>query len=621
MHISEFQVGNYKCFYESPRLVFAPGFNVITGQNNVGKTALLEALSLSIGGAPHRSLKTVPAPDMRPDPVSWISFSVTLTRDELFDLLLVGSRQYLIVQPQADDPTWRRVGQNPQQFVEAVLDSPEFTFALRHDSQEGQINALMPERVPSFGGYSAQPNPNQQRPFFVVEIKSDRSLKYRGAVTGQDANEIGVALGSLLRQHVYRFSAERFSLGECAVGPGSVLAPNASNLPAVLNTLQANTAKFNEFNSLVSEIMPQVRQVSVIPRPNNRVEVMIWTIDPRSKRIDLARSLAQSGTGVGQVLAMLYVALTAIRPQVMIVDEPQSFLHPGAIRKLIEILRIHSQHQFIIATHSPSAITSANPATIYVLRSDAGVSEIDRIDVNQTKAQATYLNEIGARLSDVFGADNILWVEGATEELCFPLILNKVAGRSQMGTAILGIRQVGDLEGRDAERIFDIYSRLSRGTSLLPPAIGFYFDAECRTVAAREDIRRRSRNRVDFLPRRMFENFLLDPEAIVAVVNRIDNFRPVSVDPGEVWAIIETRSTDRKYLCAPEQGQEAGHWLATIDGARVLKDIFATLSETRVEFRKAEHSVALAEWIVENRPEQFREIANKLVQLLEAKPG
>lgn len=61
MYLSKVQVNNYKSHLCSAALELTPGFNLITGQNNAGKTALLEALSLTFGSKPHRSLKTMPA--------------------------------------------------------------------------------------------------------------------------------------------------------------------------------------------------------------------------------------------------------------------------------------------------------------------------------------------------------------------------------------------------------------------------------------------------------------------------------------------------------------------------------------------------------------------------------
>ncbi len=43
---------------------------------------------------------------------------------------------------------------------------------------------------------------------------------------------------------------------------------------------------------------------------------------------------------------MLYVVLTSRESRVIIIDEPQSFLHPGAVRKLFDVLKDFPQHQY-----------------------------------------------------------------------------------------------------------------------------------------------------------------------------------------------------------------------------------------------------------------------------------
>ena len=63
MYISRFQLLNYKSFQDSGVLEFQPGINIIVGANNSGKTALLEALSLSFETSPHRSIETLPQPN------------------------------------------------------------------------------------------------------------------------------------------------------------------------------------------------------------------------------------------------------------------------------------------------------------------------------------------------------------------------------------------------------------------------------------------------------------------------------------------------------------------------------------------------------------------------------
>ena len=48
MFLSELKVKNFRCL-EDLRIVFQPGLNVIVGENNTGKTAVLDALRLILG--------------------------------------------------------------------------------------------------------------------------------------------------------------------------------------------------------------------------------------------------------------------------------------------------------------------------------------------------------------------------------------------------------------------------------------------------------------------------------------------------------------------------------------------------------------------------------------------
>src|SRR5262249_8889304 len=63
------------------------GFNVITGQNAAGKTALLELLGLNFPSRPHRSLQTVPNPGDVTDQRSVLHVDFTLSNAELTRIL------------------------------------------------------------------------------------------------------------------------------------------------------------------------------------------------------------------------------------------------------------------------------------------------------------------------------------------------------------------------------------------------------------------------------------------------------------------------------------------------------------------------------------------------------
>jgi hypothetical protein len=279
-------------------------------------------------------------------------------------------------------------------------------------------------------------------------------------------------------------------------------------------------------------------------------------------------------------------------------------------------LKLYPQHQFIIATHSATIISAANPKTITLTRFTDDESSLQQLDAKAEKGIQAALGELGIRLSDSFGADNILWVEGRTEEKCFPLIVEKVMREPLMGTEILGIRQTGDLEGRDAKKVFEIYRSLAKGASLLPPAVAFILDEECRNETAKQELFKLSGRLAIFLPRRMYENYLLNPSAIAELANSIGDFRPTPVTAEEVSKLIEGKLGKPEYFCAPDKMKAPAERIKNVDAGRVLEELFIELSDTCVAYQKVPHGVALTEWLIKNAPGNFDEVVEMLSRVL-----
>jgi hypothetical protein len=151
-------------------------------------------------------------------------------------------------------------------------------------------------------------------------------------------------------------------------------------------------------------------------------------------------------------------------------------------------------------------------------------SRVEVVKPEKVQEVRRCLHEVGARLSDVFGADHVLWVEGSTEEECFPLILSKVAKQPLMGTTIVGVKNTGDFDRKRRKLTAGIYRRLTHSSALLPPAMAFIFDKEDRSEQERKEFEWETGVPLFFIPRRMFENYLLIPEAIAHVMASIEEF-------------------------------------------------------------------------------------------------
>lgn len=496
------------------------------------------------------------------------------------------------------------------------LDNPkQQTFST---SVSGQLHFFCNDNYenPSFDLYATAPIISGGCPHFQVVPDPNQignwieGASYAGFMLSQNsfASFLKVA-----QKRIYRFLAERLNVGRCDRSYNPELLTNASNLPEALGMLQGNNPElFNLFNRYVSIIFPQIKQISISQGQN--IEIKVWHIDPSTMRDDLSFPLSACGTGIGQVLSILFVVLTANHPRIIIIDEPQSFLHPGAAKKLIEILKElgnderFQEHQYIISTHSPTIIAAAEPATITMLKyTEDCETKVFTMDSKDTRELRYLLDEVGVRLSDVFGMDKILWVEGPTEEKCYPQIITKILNKSLRGIQILAVKNTGDLEGKRAHIIFDVYDKLSGSQNIFPPAIGFVFDKEERTEQQMEDLRKRSSNPVEFLPCRMYENYLLDSDAIASVINELDQGQEKVITVSDVDAILEEC---KKANC--KKGSSDG---SLIDGANTLKDIFLKLTESRVEFSKTRDSVKLTEWLIANKRESLKEISDILAKL------
>src|SRR5215218_6293765 len=87
MYISSVELHNYKSYFNTSWIDLAPGFNIVTGQNNAGKTAFLEGVGLTLKDDPHRSVLSKASEAAPLNPSSWVNLKIRLTLDELWRLL------------------------------------------------------------------------------------------------------------------------------------------------------------------------------------------------------------------------------------------------------------------------------------------------------------------------------------------------------------------------------------------------------------------------------------------------------------------------------------------------------------------------------------------------------
>ncbi len=613
MIVTRLEIKNYKSFWNPEPIHFGPGFNVVIGPNSGGKSSLIEALTLGFAHKPHRSTTSSPSRTSPNSLPSEVKIAAQISREDIAEKMRAMGLMHL-------GYAWS--------VHDTAADTP--VHQLNHLLNTSGINLEVIVRQPNGIEYQSDPITaaliGEQRGGTMAwnaEMKNFESPQPH--LTSHGGYNLSMLAYPIIQPQIYAFQAERLKIGKNPVGTQTELMPDAQNLPVVIHNLRSNPDRYELYISLVRSVLPEVQYVTVPYTHENLLEIRVWNEPTSTQRDDLAVSLTDCGTGVSQVLALLYVIVTSEQPRTLVIDEPQSFLNPGALRKLLEILQAHPQHQYILATHSPTLLSALELSSLTLVKRQGTESTITTLDPSSPRALKIALNEVGAQISDVYGADRVLWVEGPTEEACFPKIARRFNIRLE-GCVIVGVQQTGDFEtkkqkGQKAQMAFDVYGKLSLPKPLLPPALAFVFDRERRTKSDLKELQSKGEHvgvPVMFLERLLYENYLLDSDAITHVINLHDAEREKEVLVTEILAWVETNRWEEVYFdrAIPENQRTEERWLKEVHGAKLLEDIFKKFTEARVEYRKTDYSVELTAWLLENKPTEFEDLQRLLERIL-----
>ncbi len=598
MFIKNIQIENYKCFDKTEFIELTQGINLVLGKNNVGKTAFLEALAINVAAMPFRDINSDVKNSI--DKTPKFSGEIEISFKEFIDFVLDhNGGSFKVPVPDNRIKDWKEQFENninsDNSFFSLLFKKSNIallqTTASFFDVQEARVHGLRHE-----GAVIKKFNENM---IFEWMYVSDRQIEPFEFVFNK------------VKASIYRFKAERLNLSKSSMQVGIELRNDASNLAGALQELSSNQpSQYSMLCDLVRSIFPDIhRVVSKNTDGAGGCRIDTWQADPSTQRESAVISLSECGTGISQVLAILFIIITSKDSRIIIIDEPNSFLHPGAAKKLIEILKKYPQHQYIISTHSPEIIKTANAKNVIMLTRENGVTSIEKIDPDNIDDLKSALIDMGSSLSDVFGADTILWVEGKTEEECFKLIAESEEN-FPIDVSIVGVKHTGDFDSKsrkkDPKLIWAIYNKLSGSSFMLPPAVGFVFDRETRTKKDIADLERESDGLVSFLSRRMYENYLINSEAIVWLLNECD----VVVNESDVTQWLIGNGGNKPYVSKIIDFESLDNieWLKVVDGAKLLKDLFSNFSDEKESYSKTRDGLRLTKWFLNNKPEVFGEI-------------
>jgi len=584
MHITRAKITSYSSFADSEWIAFSPDLNIIVGENNSGKSALLSALRPPLVNKPHRN------------PANYLPGNITPSR---LDVDISCGKHEFLSRISAANLEFRMpfIGDSALIRDRAVsfwnTDSELIFSCTRH---AGGI--LGPRDGRSLN------KPDGEVSTSVRLAMAAGKLVAKKTVTGTE-DSMPAVFDSESAPSFYYFSAQRLNLGISPFADAKLLSPNAANLPNVLAYLQGSRRPlFDEIQERVREIIPTVDAVSVSPGGGQQ-HVLVRS-DRQNSAEELAFALEECGTGVAQTIAIL-TAVVASKSSVIIVDEINSFLHPAAVKRLINLFRTnYNHHQYILSTHSSDVISASDPRYVHVVERVGYESRVRRIESDNLNDLRSAAQTLGISMLDVFGHEYVVWVEGPTEESCFMRLLSHFGKSLPASVSISKVPSTGDFARRASTKkaVLKIYTAVAGVIAPLTRGMAFALDREGLSDDESDNIFRDTDGKLRLLPRRCIENYLLDPSAISTVVNGEigDNLTSQTVE-AELRKIGESVDFSRG-----KQNFGSEEWLKRVDGAKLLGRLFPIISSGRLEYIKTRHGQIIMDEILRANDSSLREL-------------
>lgn len=445
--VEHLTIRNFKGIRELD-LSLKPGLTLLVGRNNAGKTRVLRALHVAVGGAPVEQDdltvgSTKPATIdavLAPQPsASNSSGSSVAPSEESFDEELqpvFGNALNLIsVSPSRQRVAWRTEILLTREGTGARQQSKVMTFSQQSKSWE-PTNHLLQRQV---------------RNLIYAELIDtqrdlDTELRQRGTAIRRILNDLQVD------------ASDRDSLEQKLALLGEHILQKSVTLQELRNSL-------NNLDRYVDKI------------GNTQVNPVPQTLEELARTVgvsfgDQAGGLPSrlQGSGVRSLASLLVqdvfyreslgVDGGDIRPHpVTLIEEPETHLHPHAVFEAADLLQTDGR-QVVATTHSPLLATAVKPESILLVRSsptgnhvtvDFGPVGEESIDSPRTKIPGLYAAEmeklkrqVERPFGDLLFARAIVVGDGSTERAFLPLVLRDALGPLAHGISVV------DSAGMDA---------------------------------------------------------------------------------------------------------------------------------------------------------------------------
>lgn len=246
------------------------------------------------------------------------------------------------------------------------------------------------------------------------------------------------------------------------------------------NRVQELTAFDGEVNQKLSDFFPGISIRVDLPTPEIKEVFKSGTIKVYEGNAP-GRSIESYGHGAQRAIQMALIrhladigrGQGAVGRTLILIEEPELYLHPQAIEQLRAALRRLSTngYQVVFSTHSPQMISAEDVADALIVRKSQAQGTFRRLQVRQAVIQTVQDHAHQADLlfslqhaSQILFCDKVVIAEGKTERFILPFLFEQVTNQT-LGQARIAFVDLGGVD--NVPKVLQILAALDLPTKAI----------------------------------------------------------------------------------------------------------------------------------------------------------
>lgn len=432
MFINKIRIKNYKSFLDSGEICIDKNLFGLIGQNNTGKSAVLDAIQCIF-------------PTIKKE-ISATDFHKGTTKD-------------IEIEVWFDDVT--------QEYIENVLykdkllekykEIKKLEEELKKISSKSEkdeinnkieiINDKLSKDKEKYFKKSIEKYHISDEKFYIKLVckKGTKILKKFYIDEEKDISQIDL---KKILPPIKVIPAIRDPKNESTAGTNSYLKELIQMLDDQIQTqieIEGNSISYNELNEVIArETSNRCKSLSenitnfynqaignsdyqvIIDSDVNISKGTTYTTKIKDINTNVQSDILSCGTGY-QSMVILAILETYVEiadkniGYILLIEEPEVYLHPTLQRKMIDtLINISSTNQVLFTSHSPITVSKLSKQQIRLVKKDSGVASIENINPQ------VVINELGIKSDDILVNKGIIFVEGKDDKAVFEILLDKI---------------------------------------------------------------------------------------------------------------------------------------------------------------------------------------------------